>query len=168
MNRSHFRPPSLALKITLLMALLLCQPVTILRADTEESSSFSFIIPEIRMLSLETGTSVCLADTNALLTGWTEVQTWDIVVSSNVDWVLTVRGTQSAWEGPWPKPVSDIWWACDSGDFVPLDTAPLEGCSGGPSDHESHPVHFRIAMDMLQDIPGDYFYGYIVFELAAP
>lgn len=137
-------------------------------ADSEFESSFSFIITEVRSLTLDSEGSVITPDATAVLTGWTEEHAWEVTIHANIEWVLSIRGTDGVWEGPWPKPVGDIYVACDGGEYVPLDIEPVEVCMGGPVDNELYPIRFRIAFDPLKDIPGDYYYNYIVFEIESP
>lgn len=137
-------------------------------ADMVYESGFSITISEVRSLTLDSDTVNLTPDATSVLTGWMEEQTWEVNVWANVDWVLRIRGTSSTWEGPWPKPVGDIYCAYAGSEYVPLDTAPVEIYRGGPADHESYPINFRIALDPLLDIPGEYYYSYIVLELESP
>lgn len=137
-------------------------------ADTVDESGVSIIISEVRSLVLDSESVSLAPGVTELLAGWTEERYWNATVSSNADWVLTIRGTEATWEGPWPKPVGDIWWENGGGEYVPLDTEPVEVCRGGPADHEAYSIHCRIALDPERDIPGDYFYANIVFELTTP
>jgi len=137
-------------------------------AVPDDQSGFSIIIEDVRTLSLDSEITYFAPDVMQILSGWTGEQVWTTTINANVDWVLTIRGTEAFWDGPWQKPVGDIWWEYNGGGFVPLDTEPAEVCSAGPSDHQVHQIRFRLAVDLLKDIPGDYYYGYLVLELAAP
>lgn len=137
-------------------------------ADIVYESGFSITITEVRSLTLDSDNALLNPGATAVLSGWMTEKTWDVNICANVDWVLKIRGTSSTWEGPWPKPVGDIYCAYAGSEYMPLDTAPIEIYRGGPADHESYPINFRIALDPLLDIPGDYYYSYIVFELESP
>lgn len=137
-------------------------------AVRESESDFSIVISEVRSLTLDAESIYLDPAASELIAGWTEERSWNATVCANVDWVLSIRGTDPTWEGPWPKPVGDIYWSYDGSEFVPLDTLPVEVCVDGPVDHKSYPITFRIALDPLEDVPGEYRYGYIVLELTAP
>lgn len=137
-------------------------------ADPTEGSSLTISIGEVRTISLESGSIYLSPNINELLEGRIEPQTWDAIVSSNVDWVLTIRGTEDTWDGPWQKPVGDILWSYEGGDFTPLDMEPQVVWSGGPSNREHYPINFTVELDFINDVPGEYHYGYIVLELSAP
>jgi len=137
-------------------------------ADTIYDTGFTIVVSEVRSLTLDAENAALTPGGFELISGWTQEQTWDIDVSANCDWVLQIRGTDPTWDGPWPKPVGDIFFSCNGTDYMPLATTPSEVVYGGPSNRESYPVNFKVALDPLLDIPGEYFYGYIVFELETP
>ncbi len=142
--------------------------VPAVHADSEDVSGLTVSIGEVRTITLESGSFNFSPDINELLDGRTEHQSWDAIVSANVGWVLTIRGAEDTWDGPWDKPVSDILWEYDGGGYMPLDTEPQIVCSGGPSNREPYPIGITVQLDFEKDIPGDYHYGYIVLELSAP
>lgn len=157
---------SRAQPIAALLLLLFLSPQAAAQSDGD--SHFSMPVPEIRVLELDTELTFIAPGVAEVLAGRTTEQTWNTVVSSNTDWVLTIRGTEEYWDGPWQKPVSDILCRFDDSEFITLDTEPVEICSGGRVDHAEYPVEFSISLNLLNDIPGEYFYGYVVFELASP
>jgi hypothetical protein len=103
-----------------------------------------------------------------LLAGWTTPQDLNTTVSTNVDWVLTIMGSQSNWTGPWLKPVGDIYWKYGAGDYAALTTLSANVTTGGPVEGGSYPISIKIALDLVTDVPGEYSYTYIVIELTAP
>lgn len=153
------------LLIALLIVLLLC-PKSI--AQSDDQSRFVIPVGEVRVLELDTEITFFAPGVAEVLAGRTAEQTWNMVVSSNTDWILTIRGSDEYWDGPWQKPVSDILWRHEMADFIPLSTEPAVVSSGGMADHVAYPIEFSISLNMLNDIPGDYFYGYVVFEFASP
>ena len=151
--------------IALLLILLVCPEAA---AQSDDQSRFAIPVGEVRVLELDTEITFFAPGVAEVLAGRTTEQTWNMVVSSNTDWVLTIRGTDEYWDGPWQKPVSDIMYRYGTSDFIPLSTEPTVVSSGDRADHVTYPVDFSISLNMLKDIPGDYFYGYVVFELASP
>ena len=144
------------------VVLLLLAPVAY--ADSESNSGISIVISEVKVLSVDADNLTLSPAAPEVLSGWTEQQTWNVTISANVEWALTIRGTAPTWDGPWLKPVGDIFFSSDGSDFAPVGTEPVRVCTGGPSDNEVRPINFKIALDPLKDIPGEYFYGYIVLE----
>jgi hypothetical protein len=148
-------------------ALMLAFPCAAV-AQRDYESGFSIVISEVRLLTVETESAFIAPDAGEVLSGWTGEQTLGVTVSANTEWVLWIRGTEPAWDGPWSKPIGDIHWSCGESEYVPLDTMPAEVCAGGMSDHEPYQINFKIALDPLKDVPGDYYYTYIVIELTSP
>jgi hypothetical protein len=138
------------------------------RAARDTESGFSIVVSEVRSITFNAESTFLTPTATELIRGWTQERMWDIEVSANAEWVLQVRGTESAWDGPWLKPVGDIYWSYEGSEYLPLDTTPVEVCMGGPADHKPCPVTFKVALDPLEDIPGEYRYRTIVFELSEP
>jgi hypothetical protein len=137
-------------------------------ASPEDESDFFMTCPGVRMLTLDPDTLNFQPGLDQILAGWTQDDVIVAKASANVTWVLTIRGSAEAWEGPWDKPVSDIWWKYDGGQYQPLSTSVTEIVSGGPVNQHAYPVHFKVKLDIEKDVPGDYYYSYIIFELASP
>lgn len=137
-------------------------------AASEDNSGFTISIPAVRYLDLENQSINFVPEPQMFLTGWSEELQAMAKVSSNVDWVLTIKGTEGFWEGPWSKPVSDIVWKYGAGEFNSLSMEPVEISSGGPASGQEYPVDFKIKLDLANDLPGDYVYTYVIFELSAP
>jgi len=133
-------------------------------ADSESNSGISIVISDVKVLSVDADSLTLSPAAPEVLSGWTEQQTWNVTICANVEWALTIRGTAPTWDGPWLKPVGDIFFSSGGSDFAPVETESTRVCTGGPSDNEVRPINFKIALDPLKDIPGEYFYGYIVLE----
>jgi hypothetical protein len=135
-------------------------------AQNSDESDYTIIVTDISLVSIDS-TQVTLApDTYEWLNGWTNEQGWKVVCSSNEACVLTVRGLDETWDAPWPKPVGEIFWSYGGGEFQPLSTEPTEVCSIGPADHEVFTIQYKVALDILKDIPGEYFYTGVIFEIS--
>ncbi len=137
-------------------------------ADPTDVGGLTISIGEVRAISLNSTSILLSPNMNELLDGRIEQQSWDALVSSNVDWVLTIRGSEEIWDGPWQKPISDILWNYEGSEFTPLDIEPQVVCAGGPSNREHYEINFTVELDFVTDIPGEYHYGYIILELSAP
>jgi len=151
----------LSLPFTVIMLLVFACAA---HADSTHNSGISIVISEVKVLSVDADSLTLSPAAPEVIVGWTETQIWNVTISANVEWALTIRGTTSTWDGPWLKPVGDIFFSCGGSDFTPIETEPLRVCTGGPSNNEIRPINFKIALDPLKDIPGEYFYGYIVLE----
>jgi hypothetical protein len=125
-------------------------------------------VPGIRSVYVGSGTLIFAPDVIQVLEGWTTPQTLDTTVSANEDWALTITGSQGAWTGPWAKPVGDIYWKYGAGDYAALTTSSANVMTGGPVDNGSYHIDFKIALDLVTDMPGNYSYSYIVIEISAP
>jgi hypothetical protein len=165
-RRIDVNPILIAHLLIALLLSLLFSPAAAAQSDNE--SRFAIPIGEVRVLELDTEITYFTPGVAEVLAGRTGEQMWNMVVSANTEWLLTIRGTDEYWDGPWEKPVGDILWRYDMPEFVPLTTEPVVVSSGGPADHVVYPIEFSISLNMLNDIPGEYFYGYVVFELASP
>ncbi len=148
-----------------LSTLVITSPVS---ADSEDITGFTMTVTEVRSLEISASSAFFVPGVRELLDGESSPQTWVASVSANVDWVLTIRGAESFWEGPWDKPVSDILWEYDGSGWLALSTEPVEIRSGGPSNQEAYPISVKVNLDIEQDIPGEYYYGYVVLELSSP
>ena len=146
--------------------LLLC--CTAVSAAPKDESDFSMGVPEVRLVNVEPGSIHFDPDIGEMLDGWTHVKDITAVVSANANWVLTIKGSEEYWEGPYDKPVSDIYWNLAGGEYKPLSTQSTPVVSGGLSKRCGYPVHIKIKLDLSKDQPGDYNYYYIIFELTAP
>jgi hypothetical protein len=135
-------------------------------AKNADDSGYTIIVTDISMVSIDSTQVTLSPDTYEWLNGWTSEQTWRVVCSSNANCVLTVRGLDETWDAPWSKPVSEIFWSYGGSEFQPLSTQPTEVCAVGPSDHVVFPIQYKVALDILKDIPGDYFYKGIIFEIS--
>ena len=137
-------------------------------ADVEDESDTSMTVPGVRSLTLDQQSLHFEPTIEEMINGWTQQKPIIARVSANVGWVLTVRGSSELWEAPWSKPVTDLYWKYDGGEYAPLTTDVVEIVSGGPCNQHTFPVHFMVKLDLEKDVPGEYYYNYIVFELAAP
>lgn len=151
--------------IAVVILLVLCPAAY---AEPEDDSAFSMGIPGVRSLTLEQENIQFEPDAIQMLDGWTHQEVLIALVNANVNWVLTVRGIKELWEGPWQKPVSDIYWKYGGGDYESLGTQSAHVASGGPCNPATYPIYFKIMLDLESDVPGVYYYAYIVFELSAP
>ena len=151
--------------IAVVMLLVLCPAA---HAESEDDSGFSMGVPGVRSLTLEDNNIQFEPDTLQMLDGWTHQEVLIARVNANVDWVLTVRGSDEYWEGPWQKPVSDIYWKYGGLDYESMSTQNATVASGGPCNQNTYPIHFKVMLDLESDVPGDYYYEYVVFELSAP
>jgi len=143
-------------------------PPGIVQAQDEGNSSVTLVVSEVRTLSIDADGGFLSPDASAVLDGWSEERTCDIIISANTEWVLRIRGSSPVWDAPWQKPVSDIYYSCSDGDFIPLTTTPNDILVGGPAINGTIPVTFKIKLDPLHDIPGEYYYNAIELELIAP
>ena len=137
-------------------------------ADPVDDSGFGMSVPGVRSLTLEQDNLQFEPDILQFLDGWTHQEVLIARVNANVDWVLTIRGSDELWEGPWEKPVTDIYWKYGGGEYASLDTQSAYVASGGPTNQQAYPIHFKIKLDLEWDVPGEYYYEYVIFELSAP
>ena len=137
-------------------------------AEPEDDSDFSMRITDVRMLTLDRNTVSFEPGITEILEGWSKHELVNTHVSANVPWVYTINGTKETWEGPWEKPVTDIYWKYGGMEYASLTISPAIVATGGPCNNQAYPIHFKIKLDIGQDIPGEYFYSYILFELTAP
>ena len=137
-------------------------------AGPEDDSGFSMSVTGIRYLYLENETLEFTPDAEQMLDGWTTTEQSVVWVSANVPWLLTIRGTEEYWEGSWLKPLSDIYWKFGNAEYIPLSTEPENITLDGPINAGQFPIDIRIKLDMETDLPGNYTYTYLLFELSAP
>jgi len=156
------------LRHTLTPILIFLLSVSIAWADSEDDSDASMTVPGVRSLTLEQQSLHFEPTLTQMIDGWTQQKPIIARVSANVGWVLTVHGSSDLWDAPWDKPVTDLYWRYASGEYAPLTTDMVEVVSGGPCNQLTYPIHFMVKLDLADDVPGDYYYEYIVFELAAP
>jgi hypothetical protein len=152
--------------IPAVIVLLLCCAAAY--ATQEGDSDLSMQVPDVYLLDVEPGSIDFQPDLGNVLEGWTEAKEVTAIVSANADWVLMIKGNQEFWEGPYQKPVSDIYWNLAGGDFQPLSTQSVLVVSGGLSDAVGYPIHIKVKLDITKDIPGNYHFYYVVIELMAP
>ena len=145
---------------------LLLLPLTVWAEN--DQSAFSMSVPTVSSVTAGSGTMIFTPDLAQILAGETTPQDLDVTVSTNVDWELTITGSQATWTGPWSKPVGDILWKYGAGDYAALTTSSASVATGGPVEDGSYPISIKIALDLVTDIPGEYSYTYIVIELTAP
>jgi hypothetical protein len=139
-----------------------------IQADSDSDSGFTMTVDEVRLLSLDQDSVYLTPDVKALMDGKTESVDLTANVWSNAYWALTIRGSESEWEGPWPKPVGDILWRNGpNGEFTPLDTEPVTIAEGGPVNNEAFDLTFSVKLDMAKDVPGEYSYSSVILELTA-
>ena len=138
------------------------------QAEWEIESNFSIIISEVRVFELGCENVSPNPGATALLTGLTEQNPIDVTISTNVAWLLTIRGSDPFWEAPWQKPVSDMQFSYDGGEFQSIGLTAATVTGGEPADHEIYTVNLRASLDPLYDIPGEYSYNYIIFEIETP
>jgi hypothetical protein len=146
--------------------LLVCSVAA--NAEAEDDSDVSMRIPDVRLVEVNPGYLEYYPSLNDMTNGWTETKQVTAVVSANADWVLTIKGSSESWEGPYAKPISDIYWNYGGGDYVPLSTQGAMIAVGGLSNGTGYDVSFRIKLDLSRDLPGDYHYYYVVFEMLEP
>ena len=137
-------------------------------ASPEDTPDMSLSVPGVRMITLDKHSLDFIAGGGDFDRGWTETKEITARIGSNVNWVLMISGTGDSWDGPWAKPVSDIFWKYGSGEFHALSTGGASVTSGGPVNNLSVPIHFKIKLALDKDIPGEYRYEYILMELTAP
>jgi hypothetical protein len=175
-HKNNIRTTILTRLILAAAVLIICSPAAY--ADPEDESDASISVPGIRSLTLEQNSLHYEPNINQMLEGWTEQQVLITRVSANVNWVLNIRGSDEFWEGPWDKPVGDLYWKYGGGSgssvsrsdagYQPLGTQPTEVASGGPCNQRTFPIHFRVKLDLETDVPGEYYYTYVVIELTMP
>lgn len=151
--------------IAVVILLVLCPAAY---AEPEDDSAFSMGVPGVRSLTLEQSNIQFGPDALQMLDGWTHQGVLIAWVNANVDWVLTIRGSKELWEGPWQKPVSDIYWKYGGADYESLGMLSAYVASGGPCIKYTCPIYFNVMLDLERDVPGEYYYAYILFELSAP
>ena len=158
----------------LVLARLICTAAAILAlcipalADSDDDGEFAMSVPGVRTLKLDRNSLQFTPGAMELENGWTQQQVIIARVSANVDWVVKLSGTENYWDGPWEKPVADIHWKYGGGGFTSLTTTEAAVEQGGPANQRSLPIHFKIKLDWVKDIPGEYTYAYILFEVTEP
>ena len=166
MNHPCNRISGMAACLASIVALLLIFPAGV-RAE-EDQSGFSMSIEGVRAITIDSGTLVFTPDLAQLVAGWTTVETLDSTLSSNEDWLLTIRGSSATWTGPWLKPVGDIYWSYGAGGYTALTTSSADVTSGVPVANGAVQINIKIALDLGDDTPGNYSYTNIVLELTTP
>ena len=166
MNYSSDRIFGMRARLALIAALLLIFPAGVGAED--DQSAFSMSIEGVRAITIESGTLIFTPDLTQLLAGWTTVEPLDSTLSSNEDWLLAIRGSQATWTGPWLKPVGDIYWSYGAGGYTALTTSSADVTSGVPVANGAVQINIKIALDLGDDIPGNYSYTDIVLELTTP
>ena len=151
--------------IAVVILLVFCPSV---HAEPEDESGFGMSVPGVRMLTLEQENIEFDPDILQFLDGWTHQEVLIARVNANVTWVLTVRGSDDLWEGPWDKPVTDIYWKYGGGEYASLGMQSAYVASGGPCNQLTYPIHFKVKLDLAFDVPGDYHYEVVIFELSSP
>ena len=151
--------------ISFVILLLLCPAA---HAVPEDDSGFGMDVPGVRSLTLDDESLYMEPGIIEMLDGFTDPEVITASVCANVTWVLTIRGSDELWDGPWDKPITDIYWNYNGGDYVPLGMDSAYIVSGGPCNQVEYPINFKVKLDMEYDLPGEYYYEYIVFELSAP
>jgi len=154
------------LLIPAIIILLLCCPAAY--AGEDDDSDLSMRVPDVRLVNVEPGSINFAPDMTDMINGWTKTEEITAVVSANTNWVLTIKGSEEYWEGPWQKPVSDIYWNLAGGEYQPLTTQSTEVASGGKCNGSGYPIHMKVELDLSQDAPGEYYYYVIIFELTSP
>lgn len=144
---------------------LLC---TAANADEAAESDYSMEVIAVRLLTLDRESLQFFPKAREMIDGFTHQQVLHVEVSANVGWVLTVSGTAGNWRGPWDKPVEDVYWKYGEGGYTALSTSPAEVSSAGPANQRTLPIHIKIKLDIEEDVPGQYFYEYVIFELVEP
>lgn len=165
--KNKFKAFAIIKTILLIMAVFL---MLVLPAygGTDDGSGFTMSVTGIRYLTLENGSVAFTPEPEQMINGWTTEEQSVVWVSANVPWVLTIRGSEDYWEGPWAKPVSDIYWRYGTSEFIPLGTTSETIAIDGPVSSEQFLIDLKIKLDMENDLPGDYTYSYVVFEISAP
>jgi hypothetical protein len=151
--------------IPALVILVLCGPAY---AGSDDNSDFSLRCPAMRMVTVEPDSLSFESDMGQFVAGWTEPKEITAWVSANVPWVLSIKGSQESWEGPYPKPVSDISWSYGPGAYVPLSTSSATVVAGELTNRQPYPINIKVKLDLSKDFPGDYHYYNIVVELSEP
>lgn len=146
--------------------LLVCCPAVY--AAEDDDSDMSMRVPDVRLLDVEPNSINFEPDLNNMVNGWTEAKLITAVVSANAGWLLTIKGSSDYWEGPYQKPISDIYWNLADGEFLPLSTQSTEVVSGGLSNQSGYPINIKVKLDISRDLPGDYYYYSVIIELIAP
>lgn len=146
--------------------LLACCPAV--NAQENDGSDMSMRIPDVRLIEVDPDYIEFDPSLNDMVNGWTETKTITATVSANADWVLTIKGGSETWEGPYMKPVSDIFWNLAGGDYMALATQASLITAGGLSNGTGFDISFRIQLDLSRDLPGDYHYYDVIFELQEP
>jgi hypothetical protein len=150
-----------------IIILLLWSPAA--RSGPEDDSDLSMSVPGVRLLTLERDTISFEPGILEMVDGWSNEEVLTARVSANVDWVLTIKGSEALWEAPWDKPVSDIYWSYGGGEYVPLSsTQSAQVVAGGLSKEAAYPIKLKVMLDLEKDVPGKYYYSYLVVELTAP
>jgi hypothetical protein len=149
-----------------LIIMLFCCPISF--AAQDDDSDMHMRIPEVRLVNVDPNSIDFEPDLTDMVDGWTKIQEVTATVSANTNWVLMVQGSSDFWEGPYQKPISDIWWNLAGGEYSSLTTSSVPVVSSGKCNRSGYPIHIKIALDLAKDEPGEYHYYNIVFTLTAP
>jgi len=177
--RKPAHPVTAHLTFILAIAIMLfCIPAAY--AEPEDESDFTMSVPGVRSLTIDPDSLRFDPDLDQITRGYTDEEVVIATVSANVGWVLTITGSAQVWEGPWQKPVGDIYWKYGGGEagsigtdsgvagYQSLTTLSAVVVSGGPCNQHTYPISFGVKLDIEKDVPGEYYYAYIVFELTTP
>ncbi len=137
-------------------------------AAPDDEGDFSMSVPGVRMLTLDRRSLEFSPGGPELEAGFSEHKVVVASISANAEWMLVVSGSAAAWQGPWAKPVEDIQWRYGGGQYASLTMNEASVVSGGAQSKRSYPVHFRIKLDWENDVPGEYRYEYVMFQLTTP
>lgn len=137
-------------------------------AAPEDEGDFSMSVPGVRMLTLDRRSLEFSPGGPEFEAGFSEHKVVVASVSANAEWLLVISGTSETWQGPWAKPVGDIQWRYGGGQYAALSRNEASVVSGGAQNQRSYPVHFRIKLGWENDVPGDYRYEFVLFQLTTP
>jgi len=151
---------------TALVILLACSPAVFAQAD--DDSNLSMQVPDVRLIKVEPAYLEFGPSMADMVNGWTETQQVTAYVSANADWMLMIKGASEVWEGPYQKPVSDIYWSLAGRDSNPLSTESSMIISGGLCRDSEYPINIQIMLDVSRDLPGNYHYYNVIFEMVEP
>lgn len=165
------RRGALGLAITMggCLALFLAWAVPALADDDERSEpEFRMDIDSVMFVHLDRNELEFNPTANDLINGRTTPEQLTATVSSNTDWVLSIAGSATKWDGPWDKPVGDILWRiAGSENYTPLATSAAEVERGAPVKEYGVSLDFAVALDMARDLAGTYRYESVVFQVSA-
>ncbi len=101
-----------------------------------------------------------------------------VYVWSNRSWTLSVAANSLTWNGPWPKPASDLQLRVASVNkperityfldvLTGLTTGGFTIAEGLPGGNFQHTMDFRVLVSWENDVAGDYSLGF-TYTLTAP